>query len=63
MKKRPNSPPLSEWKVLIFASKDEPLALLLNSIPVLKSRITIIYDVKKALEELRACLKTNVNNK
>ena len=52
MKIRPNSRPLSEWKVLIFASKDAPLALLLNSIPALKSRLIIIYDFKKAVEEL-----------
>jgi len=28
MKKRPKKMPLSEWKVLLFASKDAPLALL-----------------------------------
>ena len=52
--------PLSEWKVLLFASKDAPLALLLNSIPALKPRVTITHDFKKAIEEIKSGNYTHV---
>ena len=60
MKNLPKTMPLSEWKVLLFASKDAPLALLLNSIPVMKPRITITHDFKKAIEEINAGNYTHV---
>ena len=60
MKNRPKTMPLSEWKVLLFASKDAPLAMLLNSIPALKPRVTITHDFKKAIEEIKGGNYTHV---
>ena len=52
MKNLPKQLPISEWRVLLFAPKDAPLAVLLSSIPALNSRVTIIHDFKKATDEL-----------
>lgn len=60
MKNRQNTLPISEWKVLLFASKDAPLALLLNSIPGMSSRITVIHDFNKAIEEIKKGNYTHV---
>lgn len=60
MKKRPKKMPLSEWKVLLFASKDAPLALLLDSIPAMRSRVTITHDFKKAIAEINGGNYTHV---
>lgn len=60
MKNRQNTLPISEWKVLLFASKDAPLALLLNSIPGMSSRITVIHDFNKAVEEIKKGNYTHV---
>lgn len=60
MKNRQNTLPLSEWKVLLFASKDAPLAVLLGSIPAMSSHVTVIHDFNKAIDEIKKGNYTHV---
>lgn len=60
MKNRQNALPLSEWKVLLFASKDAPLAVLLGSISAMSSHVTVIHDFNKAIDEIKKGNYTHV---